>query len=742
MVRVRNQHAASLVMVAGLLLVITIVAVVAVQLITLFGGGQQVQRATDSGNLTAARSALIGVTVPLPNASPDSTNQLQFDGVADPASSNPSGLINLRNINRVMGQALLVNYNAYQINTQGQDNGAVTHAQQTVTAANNICTSLLTTLKSSPQLQSYFSSTSNAQPTTQFGKTYLSPSTAPTFSYLNRQTASNVFIAPQQIADYSFPSNSSNLYNTTLASNLTQVSSDPTDKYIKGYLDGLKPTQNNTAFQDIHFMPLKPGDKPHLVSAAEFNQNTPSTNGSPTFNWPQAVPDALSISATDKATDGGYQGGFNAFAIVEPIAPVGFAAAIPHGFIRISNGASSTVNGSATTGANDVFMYVMDNNQYYPTSSSGPMPYFTSDPSVLSAIIAANTANPPSTPDCSGLSVGSTLYGDTLGSQGVTASNCAKITGVGSGSAINNVLLDLPSSNANQDMHAFNNNDPRGLWARPVIEAAYNIPPPQSAGSGNTSVNVADIFNFNLLSARSQGNDFTVGTYQSGMASVPTTSRGPLPSPQFIIANQAGVKLGSDQPQGVPANGTMYNFIQQRMYEIDPTWPSYTTVNGVLDQNFIPMNGVAYIYYSKNGNNGKGGLVLNVQDTALADAPWLKNFYNQAADAKNPVNPTEVVQTKLLNDVQVDVSGDWGFEHPYDGEITACILNWYSFIPSSGFNNLLGEIDLGAVTTNCCSAGNNNTVSSFSINYGTNDTLSLPSGCQCSGSDCTYTGPC
>ena len=85
MVRLRNQRAASLVMVAALILVITIIAVAAVQLITLFGGGQQVQRATDSGNLTVARSALINITVPLPGAG----DQLQFNGVSDKIRAAP-----------------------------------------------------------------------------------------------------------------------------------------------------------------------------------------------------------------------------------------------------------------------------------------------------------------------------------------------------------------------------------------------------------------------------------------------------------------------------------------------------------------------------------------------------------------------------------------------------------------------------------------------------------------------------
>ncbi len=706
MVRLRNQRAASLVMVAALILLITIIAVVVVQLITLFGGGQQVQRATDSGNLTAARTALVNINVPLPS----SGDQLQFNGISDKILGSSQGVINLRNINRVMGEALLVNFNAYAIVQAGLDAGATTHAQQINTAANNIGTALQNQLKTSPQMQAFFSSTSNKQPTTQYGANNLSPAGNPTFSYLNRQTASNVYIQPQQLADFNFTTNVSPLYNARLASNTTSVTSDPGHNYLKGYLDGLSPTAASPSFTDVYFMPLKPGDRPHLVPQSEFNQYNTASSGPNPFHWSQPVPDSLSIAATDKSTDGGYTGGFNAFAIVEPIDPIGFAVALPHGFIRILNGAASPATGVAA-GTNDAFVFVMNDPQIYVTSASGALPYFvgTNDtPLPYGASSASDYVNHivqdianGVVPDCSALSVGYTLAGDTLGLGGVSASNCGTITGVGGGSPINNINLDQPGSGPNNDMSPYNHTDSRSLWARPLIEAAYNIPPPTPTGSNNQSVNVADIFNLDLLSARAQGNDFTAATYQSGIANLPSTVRGSLTSPNFIVANQNGVLLGSDQPQGLAANGPMYNFVHQRLYQIDPNWAGYTTVNQLLDSTYVPMGGRAYIYYSASGNAGRGGLVLKKESDALADAPWLNNFYTQSCDAKSPANPTEVRQASVPNDAQFYVSGDWGFPHPYDDEGHVCIMNWYSYTPSSGFTNLLGKIELGAVTTHC-----------------------------------------
>ena len=92
----------------------------------------------------------------------------------------------------------------------------------------------------------------------------------------------------------------------------------------------------------------------------------------------------------------------------------------------------------------------------------------------------------------------------------------------------------------------------------------------------------------------------------------------------------------------------------------------------------------------------------------------------------------------------VDVPGDWGYPVPYDYPGRVCVLNWYSFTRSSGWNNLLGQVTMGASTSNCCPTGSSNPTSSFTIQQnGGNDVLNMPAGCYCqSGGGCDYTGPC
>ena len=80
---------------------------------------------------------------------------------------------------------------------------------------------------------------------------------------------------------------------------------------------------------------------------------------------------------------------------------------------------------------------------------------------------------------------------------------------------------------------------------------------------------------------------------------------------------------------------------------------------------------------------------------------------HQAPDGKAPVNPSEISEFPLVAEGgtggdapsgMIDVDNDWGFPHPYDNPPSISIMNWYQVTQSSGYNNLLLEINLGAVT--------------------------------------------
>lgn len=735
----RKQKGASLALVATLLFAFAVLVVGIVALINLLGGGQQMQRATDAGNLSLVRSALTKVSVPLAM----SGDQVQFNGCSDP-ESNTNGNVNLRNINKLNAQALLVAINAYDIQKDGLDSGALSHSAQVNNVLKVVSGDLANKLQEPGAVHSFFTNIAQLNPTKQFGTDDINAMGAAKPSFMERATASNVYIDPKQFPDYDSSTNASVMFNSQGKNWVTNVSSHPGKSYLKGYLDGITP---NSSLASTYFVPLMPGTKPHLVSQASFVLNTNPKAGANTFNWDKAVPNALSLTSKANSKQG-YLGNFNAFALVAPIDPEGYPVAIPRGFIRLQNGSPSPATGVAG-GGTDAFVQAMDHPFSYPSADGKPLPYLVSqgDPGLgglspaqyLQNIINAN--NSGQTPNCSALRVGFALSGDSLGSNGVSSANCATINGVG-GTDFDNNDLNNPLSQPNQAMKMYNQPDSRNLWARPIVENAYNIPKPTPVGSNNESVNVADIFNLALLTARATGDDFHPTTYHSGVAHIPTTGRGPLNAPDFRITKDQGVWLNSQSPEGISKNGKMWKFLTNRCNQIDPTWNQ--DLDAVLKQAYIPMGGRCYIYRSENANGGKGAIVLKEESQAFADAPWLKDFAGQKADAKQEPNPTEMKTVELEPFQMVDVPGDWGYPVPYDYPGRVCVLNWYSFTRSSGWNNLLGQVTMGASTSNCCPTGSSNPTSSFTIQQnGGNDVLNMPAGCYCqSGGGCDYTGPC
>ncbi|HEY9680811.1 MAG TPA: hypothetical protein V6C86_04445 [Oculatellaceae cyanobacterium] len=780
MVRKRRPRGATMGMVAAVTLVFVLLGVFVIFLVKLLGGGEQMQRSADSGNLSLTRAELDQFSFPIPSTG----NELQFNGASDHTAGG-NGVVNVRNINSVMGQALLVNMNAFYMQQQGQDNGAMTHANQTSNAANSIASSLASVMGNATNTFNSYNTTSANMPTQEFGAGNSTAAGAPQFSYLDRGTASNVYISPQEMPDYNWTTGVSSMYNNNIAPYTTTVSSAldaGKNNYMIGYTNGITPDKT---LPNTYFVPLRPGARPHLVSRQLFQTNNKPSSGSPTFNWSTPVANGVSQAATKQDTEHGFAQ-FAAYGQIEPISAQGTPVAIRHGFIRLMNGSPSPASGYAAGNSQDVFVFTMNDPQFFPTDKNGKaMPYFVGQNSLpsnmnpaqyIQNIVDANSNG--KTPDCSALSVGYAVNGDTLGQGGVSSQNCANIAGnPGTNPSyqtaiLNNTNLSDASSQGNKMFASLPLSDPLGYSARPYIEQAYGLQPAQATGSNGQSVSVADQINLALLSARAQGQNFTAaaGQYNSGIAYVPSRSNS-LSSPNFKIAAQPEQALitstagTSSQKEGITAGGPVWQFLTQRMYEIDPNFPSYTgmvtinkqqvpNVDAILSQAQIPMAGEAIIYFStsaKNAQGQPGAIVMREKSAALADAPWLASFINQSVDGRKPTNPSEVSTFKLISQGgtggdgpsgMIDVDGDWGFPHPYDGAPDISITNWFAITPCSGFNNLLGEINMGATNTNgggtCPATGGAYTVN---VSPSGADTITVPAQGGCNGT-ATATSPC
>jgi hypothetical protein len=739
----RHSKGASLFMVIALAVVLGLLGIALFGIIRLLAGGQQMQRAADSGNLTLARAELDQFQVAIPS----SGVQLQFNGASDHTGGG-NGVIDLRNINSVMGQSFLVNLNAYDISQKGIDFGATGHAVTVNGAADDIAHSLAVTMQDAIKTFRVSSATSERNSTSQFSKEQAQPGGGPKFSYVDRGTPSNVYVEAQQMPDYDFTKEASELYNSKVKNWTATVSSAQDHgkyNYLLGYQVGMAPS---AAFKNTYFVPLKPGTRPHLISKAVFDENQ-----TPNFDWPTPVANAVSQAITKEDTQVALTQ-FSSYGQIEPITKQGNPLCIKHGFIRILNGAPAPVSGVADGNNQDVFVFTENHPQRYAKDKSGkPLPYFVGESGSSYPYAATNAADyvgklekAGAKRDCSGFSVGYTLAGDKLGQGGVSPANCAQIEGL-AGGVITNASLSQPTSGANAQLKLYNTSDSLQYYARPLLEAAYNLKPSQGTGSNSGSFSVGDIINLALLSARAQGQNFDIksGQFNTGIANMPA-SRAAFAAPNFKIATQTeGANLSSTN-QGIKRNGKVWSFIEQRCYEIDPKWTSYNPKNldSLFEQTTVPLGGRAYIYYSSNGNGGKGGLVMKEENAALADATWLAPFISETPDAKPPVSPTEIIsspltaQTAKSNESKalINLDGDWGYPHPYQSPPNIAVLNWFSFTPSSGYNNLLGEIRMGAVDVPGGKACPTSPLS-YTVHVGAgaagSDTLSLPAG-ECDAS--------
>lgn len=738
--RKRNSAGATLGVVAASVVVLVIIVVGAVFLLKIFGGGSEVQRAVDAGNLALARSVLKEVSVPLSSKAGD--NQLQFIGVSDNGNA-----INLRNVNRLMAQIFLLKINAQQFVNDGVDNGAVDHSKAAQKIADEISAALAAKIKEGSASEiKMFENVSSLETTALFGPNGVKPASGSVaVAFMDKGEAANVFLDPKQCPDYDGS-------QSKIANGLGQFMKTVNGKsFMAGYTAATLSADPST-IPPTFFVPLRPGSIPHLVSPAEFLANKKADP------WSAAVPNAVSMSATSQSKSGSAVT-FSAYALMEPVDPNGYGASIPHGYIRIVNGVASPASGQVGTG-DDIFAYVMYNPQCYALDKDGKaLPWFLPanadfDGSTVWDFIQkqANSNKPDYSP------LADLIHDGTTGST-ITKEAASKIAGFSAqfdNKSMTNANPAEPSgqSPVNAAMAQYGTYN-HGWNSVPVLEKAYNYPPPKSIGSSGGNVNAADIANLELLSQRAGADDAIVHTAQSGVADIPA-SRGGLGSGEFKISTSDGVHLNKIIDCS-PANELARTLVN-RMYQIYPAWDdghpeqAYAKLATILSMDYVPMGGEAYIFAKSDSSGMHIVLESETNPNLSADGPWLRDpsVITESPDSKLPKNPMYVKSIQMNSGEPtgsgfpgdlIDHGGDWGYPHPYDVTCPTYLINWFAFCPSSGWNNLLGQLTLGAITTNR-NCGDNLDPAKFVINYGSNGhaNVTIPENCKLE--DCTWSGPC
>lgn len=221
-------------------------------LIMQLGGGQELQHATDAGNLNVAKQVLRH-----PGVSLQPGDELNHFGDSDDPQT---GEVNLLTINRLVAQTYLVNLNAQALGTTL----AQSHAADLMDVLEGVSSRLNSQLVSSSNFDSHFGNVAQNHAVRMFeagSNPVLHMGTEHGVSLMVRGEPTNVALDPSQLL-----SGAPSLNNT----NSVDASPAPGDnrRYLRGYMQ-----LASEGSETLWGVPLRPGQPPHLVSAVPFDQN-------------------------------------------------------------------------------------------------------------------------------------------------------------------------------------------------------------------------------------------------------------------------------------------------------------------------------------------------------------------------------------------------------------------------------------------------------------------------------------
>lgn len=545
--------------------------------------------------------------------------------------------VDLLTYNRCVGQAMLVAMNA---STEGTPR-ALSNAQQAidlVCAGNNsIGGRLSTSLSSGSDMGQFFADLASANFVRMVGAGSSTSHMDSKYEtgYMKAGAASNLDLNPNCLPLYP----GSNKRIPFVGNVVTNKQSDRKFNYISGYIN----MNIQGIGRPISFVPLRPGSTPHLVAMDDFNAaaKRPGNLGMVPPNAFKAFGAAKDLSAA-------------AGAIVGCLG-ADYTASIPRGYIVISNGGGHTFSGTLGDNQN-IFAQELNTGIFVgPNDGSGNRAY-TTDPNLYNQWLTYNQ----------NLAAGKPT-GPIPSSQGIYGA---------SPSSIKSAATMLTYMDAGNPLYA---------QMLPKFQATYGAKYVNSPGvpfSSNSQIAIENVKTQVMAAFQhvKRVHDPTDPYY-----SVTTTVPGPTGLEYFnhgqAYSNIPDFAKPGTLSQLLPQAGAnnVMDQIAQRMYQMKPD-ATAAEINSVLSGRTIPMGAVMYIYKSLAGN-----LTMTT-----AAPPWVNG--NAVPDG----NPQFMHQTYSTLFRSVDAAGDGGAPvYPYmhsspvlygDDQVT--------FTPSSGHNNLLGELSL------------------------------------------------
>jgi hypothetical protein len=326
----RNKRGGAITFGVVLALVLVVLGIGFFMLSMYMGGQKETKNAADAGALNTAKQVLDNGTVSV-QLSSDPSQQCFMDVTNDSTGGSPTndGKVDLRRINRVWAQALMmaINADAAQNGPDGNAGQGVSNAQNACAGAQAISNALAAKLTTASNLYPFFTDISQQN-------TVRMISTGSTVNYwpganwqtslMDRTAESNIVLNGTPANNFNLPAGTS--FNKSYATQCTRPSPPDVLSQTAWFLQGYTPI--NVLGQTFWQVPFQYGEKPHLVSSTIFNSSQQSAQP---LSWTPAVPNAYSAAGFVKQGAAGQNA--ISWVLTNPNQP--FRLSIPQSFLHI-----------------------------------------------------------------------------------------------------------------------------------------------------------------------------------------------------------------------------------------------------------------------------------------------------------------------------------------------------------------------------------------------------------------------
>jgi len=628
-------------------------------LIMQLGGGQELQHATDAGNLNVAKQVLRHPGTRLANG-----DELNHFGDSDDPDT---GEVNLLTINRLVAQTFLVSANAQALGTPQ----AQTHAGRLMDVLEGVSNRLNDELVNSSNFDSHFGNVAQNHAMRMFEagtNPVLHMGTEHAVSLMVRGAATNVFIVdkrnPLDPNTNQMLAGGPPLNNT----NSTTVTGQPSERrFLRGYTQ-LAANGGETLWG----VPLRPGQPPHLVSSTTFT-NDQTRGPIPNFVPPNAYRSAG--RATDK-TASFQETRALSMSLVGSLATQ-YPADIRRGVIVVDN--TGSLNGVSYPGGFDIWQDKLMNPNYVEVLGGNANTGLVADqsggsPSLqdVKSFVNSNYAALSSGDSTAQSQFASLLSGAGVDSFGSWPSNPSSLAS--NQSFIN--FVNGASVSRCDNTNTTSGGQPCNL---PKFVSTYGQPgDPGTSGTPVNNLMAVEKYHIDICAERASGAECATINANAANTGLKFYNRNDCGLTQIREGNLNELINQTSSSNVIPQMITY-------MHQMKPN-ASGGEVNAVFAST-VAFNRVSYIYLNPSTNS----IVLT---TSLP--PWSLPDLSLPSSNLPDGTPQNYGSGNFSLDNITNCSGECGYPHPWDCPLDSQAVGSDTAIwtPSSGFRNILGVFRL------------------------------------------------